>query len=267
MINNLIEDIYKTLETKEYKGSLDVVALNLGKEVEEALKEHFRPREDNRKLRLSQIGKCTRSQWYDYHGFEKEKFEPKLWITFLQGHIMEALLKALVKLSGHTLEDEQKNHWVESIRGSQDATIDGELVDVKTASQFSFKKFKKDGLKEDPFGYVQQLSAYGLDKKRDYGYFLALNKNNGELALTKQKLNKDVVEDVRELKLAMDSGTPDRLENATTVNKIGEKLNVTCGFCGHRDTCFPNLTKIKAGKFQNYYVSAEMPGDDCDGSF
>ena len=205
MIDNLIKDIYRTLETKDFQGDLDLIALDLGKEVEEALKNHFRPVEDTRKLRLSQIGKCTRSQWYDYHGYEKAKFEPKLWITFLQGHIMEALLKSLIKLSGHTLEDEQKNHWVESIRGSQDATIDGELVDIKTASQFSFGKFRKDGIKDDPFGYVQQLSAYGLDKEKEHGYFLALNKNNGELALTKQKLNQDVAKDVRDLKIAMDT--------------------------------------------------------------
>lgn len=266
-IDTLIGDIYSTLETKNYTGNLELIALDLGKEVEEALKEHFRPKEDKRKLRLSQIGKCTRSQWYDYHNYEKEKMKPQVWITFLQGHILEALLKALIKLSGHTLEDEQKNHWVESVRGSQDATVDGELVDVKTASQFSFLKFKKDGLKEDPFGYVQQLSAYGLKEGKDYGYFLALNKNNGELKLTKQTLNKNVAEDVKDLKFAIEGGLPERCKGAVKETKIGQRLNTTCAYCGHRDTCFPDLVKVKSGKIDNYYIKLEMPGDEEDGSF
>ena len=42
-----------------------------------------------------------------------------------------------------------------------DCTIDGEVVDIKTASGFAFKKFKDGTLAEqDAFGYLPQLAGY-----------------------------------------------------------------------------------------------------------
>ena len=49
---------------------------------------------------------------------------------------MEDLLIFLVKLSKHQVTDEQKEVQVNGIQGHMDCKIDGEVIDIKTASGF-----------------------------------------------------------------------------------------------------------------------------------
>ena len=158
-IDTVVQDVYDLMQSKKYAGDLSSIAMQAGREVEEAIKEAFSPREDNRGLRMSALGRCERAQWYNYHGYTPEEIKGEVYLTFLQGHILEAVLIALLKLSGHTVEDQQKKHTLEGVNGSQDCTIDGELVDIKTASAWSWdNKFQETGLTDDTFGYIKQLS-------------------------------------------------------------------------------------------------------------
>ena len=51
------------------------------------------------------------------------------------------------------------------------------VVDVKSASGFSFKKFQHGTLRDsDPFGYMYQLAGYEKAEGTDNGGFLAINK-------------------------------------------------------------------------------------------
>ena len=57
-------------------------------------------------------------------------------------------------------------------------------MDVKTASGYAFKKFKDGTLaQDDTFGYLAQLAGYEAGHGTSEGGFLAMNKENGELAL------------------------------------------------------------------------------------
>ena len=137
-INTVVPDVYDVMKSKDYTGDLNTIAMQAGREVEDAIKDAFTPREDKRNLRMSTIGKCERAQWYNYKGYKPEELSGEVYLTFLQGHILESVLVALLKLSGHTVEDQQKKHTLEGINGSQDCTIDGELVDIETASALSW---------------------------------------------------------------------------------------------------------------------------------
>jgi hypothetical protein len=260
-IDTVVQDVYDVMKSKDYTGDLNSIAMQAGREVEEALKDAFTPREDNRDLRMSALGRCERSQWYNYHGYIPEEINGEVYLTFLQGHILEAVLVALLKLSGHTVEDQQKKHTLEGVNGSQDCTIDGELVDIKTASAWSWdNKFQETGLTDDTFGYIKQLSAYGKADNRKKGYFLAFNKNKSTLKLCEQPLEQDIDTFVVDLKAKMESDTPPmRLANATTWNKAKteEKLCMTCAFCGFKEDCFGSLEArpIPSGKITNYYVT------------
>ena len=65
-----------------------------------------------------------------------------------------------------------------------DCTIDGEVVDIKTASGYSFRKFQEGTLGEqDSFGYLSQLAGYEHAEKTNQGGFLVMNKETGELTL------------------------------------------------------------------------------------
>ena len=236
-IDTVIPDIYETMKSKNYTGDLDTIAMQCGREVEQAIKNAFEPYEPKTNLRMSSIGRCERAQWYTVKGYTPEEIEGSVYLTFLQGHVLEAMLVALVKLSGHSLQNQQKKHTVEGVDGSQDCDIDGELVDIKTASAWSWdNKFTDTGIKDDGFGYIKQLSAYGKGDKRKHGYFLALNKNKSTLKLCKQELEQDVDTFIVDLKDKMASDTPPmRVANATTMTKSGEeKLCMTCAFCGFK---------------------------------
>ena len=262
-INTVVPDVYEVMKSKDYSGDLSTIAMQAGREVEEAIKNAFEPYENKNELRMSSIGRCERAQWYAVKGYTPEEIEGSVYLTFLQGHILEAVLVALIKLAGHDVQDQQKKHTVEGINGSQDCTIDGELVDIKTASAWSWdNKFSENGIKDDAFGYIKQLSGYGKTDNRKEGYFLAFNKNKSTLKLCRQELEEDIDTFIVDLKDKMESDTPPmRLANATTFSKAEakEKLCMTCAFCGFKEDCYGSLIAkpIPSGKITNYFVDTQ----------
>lgn len=263
-IDTVVQDVYKLMETRETTGNVKDIADAVGDEVSVAIQNTFGVQQPKNGLRMSGIGKCERAQWYSVKGYEQEEIEGSVYLTFLTGHVMEAVLLGLVQLAGHKVTGQQKRHEVEGVKGSQDCYIDGELVDVKTASAWSYdNKFKDDGIKDDAFGYIKQLSGYGKTEGRDTGYFLALNKNKSTLKLCKQELETDIDQHIAQLKVKMDSDTPPmRLAKATTLDKSGrERLSMNCAFCGHKENCYGSVCKETKGKFTSYFV------DKVAGSF
>lgn len=264
-IDTVVQDVYRLMENQvESTPELEKIAKRVGEEVEGALLEALTVRQPKGGLRMSGIGKCERSQWYTYHGYEQEPIDGQVYLTFLTGHVMEAVLLGIIEASGHEVTGQQKRHEVEGVKGSQDCYIDGELVDVKTASDWSYNnKFAEDGIKSDTFGYVKQLSGYGKTEGREHGYFLAFNKNKSTLKLCKQKLEQDVDEHIIQLKEKMELDEPPmRIAKATTVGKDGrERLSMDCAFCGHKENCYGHICKETKGKFTSYFV------DKVAGSF
>ena len=263
-IDTLIHDVYEVMQTRDTEADVKKIAKIIGDEVAEAVEQAFGEPQPKNGLRMSGIGKCERAQWYSVKGYEQEEIDGSVYLTFLTGHVMEALLLGIIEIAGHKVTGKQQKHEVEGVKGSQDCYIDGELVDVKTASAWSFdNKFKEDGIKEDSFGYIKQLSGYGKAEDRDEGYFLAFNKNKSTLKLCKQKLEKDIDKHIIQLKEKMELSTPPmRIAKATTVGKDGrERLNMNCAFCGHKENCFGSLCKETRGNFTSYFV------DEVGGSF
>ena len=115
----------------------------------DALKEWATPRSSESELtptlRMSNLGKPDRQLWFDLNSEKTSGSIPEsLYIKFLYGHLLEVLLLFFVRLSGHKVESEQKEVKVDGIVGHMDCVIDGEVVDVKTASGYAFKKFKNN---------------------------------------------------------------------------------------------------------------------------
>ena len=81
-INTVVQDVYDVMKSKDYSGDLDSIAMQAGREVEEALKDAFKPREDNRGLRMSGIGRCERAQWYNFKGYKQEDIKGEVHLTF-----------------------------------------------------------------------------------------------------------------------------------------------------------------------------------------
>ena len=181
-ISTLLDDIGYRLEegTVPEEANLTLFLDEL-KEVMQNFFVEESSRDSTGKLRLSAVGREDRKLWYDYKGYEKEKLTTDLKIRFCLGHILEAFVLLLAREAGHTVEDCQKEVAVSGVKGHIDCLIDGELVDVKSASPYGFKKFVDGSLVhgDDPFGYMYQLSSYGAALGKERGYFLAIDKSGG----------------------------------------------------------------------------------------
>jgi len=255
-VNTLISDIYKLLETKEIPEGVDLDAEceAFGKVMALALRDQFRDRQDSGRLRLSAIGKPDRQIYNAYHGVKGEPINGATYIKFLYGHLVEGMLLALTKLSGHTVTDEQKTVVVEGVVGHIDGRIDGVLMDVKSCSSYGFKKFRDNTLHlDDTFGYIAQLKSYAYaEGDTTYGW-LAMDKANGTLAWLQyneehtgahyyEAINWDAAERVRAVKELVGGPLPPQCYDEVPDGKSGNlKLATGCSYCKFKHTCFPDL--------------------------
>lgn len=231
------------------------IARQFGKECEKILLEALEPEQDRvGTLRLSSIGKPDRQLWNAYNGVDAEKITGPTYIKFLYGHLIEAMVLALVRLAGHKVTDEQKEVKVAGVKGHMDCKIDGILVDVKSCSSYSFKKFKNNELHlDDPFGYIGQIKAYAkAEGEMQYGW-LAFDKQNGTLCTLMYDesdantsyfpaIDYDIEERIREVKKLVSGVQPPHCYDPMPDGKSGnERLRPGCAYCPFKHACWPGL--------------------------
>ena len=264
-IDTLVEDIYNLF-------SFDPIDMNeeeVDKHIDtfgEMLKVHIKkfmyeqPRA-NGHLRLSAIGKPDRQLWYDINTTTSESsLTPSTRIKFLYGYILEELLLLCSSIAGHKVTDQQKEVEVEGVVGHQDSFIDDVLVDCKSASGKSFHKFKSNTLLEDdPFGYIDQISAYAEANGVNRAAFLVIDKSTGEICLTPvhsmEMINAG--ERVKHLKKMVVSSTiPDRCYTPVPDGKSGNlKLSFGCMYCGHKRECWKDANQGRGIRVFQYAKS------------
>ena len=233
------------------------------KNIKEAFTSWNNPvREKDGKLRMSILGKPARQLWYDRFSPKKTKdYDASLNIKFLYGHILEHLLLYLVELTGHKVTDQQKKVEIDNIKGHIDAKIDGEVCDVKSASSFSFKKFKNGELVgDDPFGYHAQLSGYEEGVGTNQGGFLVMDKSSGDVCFYKpDELAKPNVPNL--IKTLQDTlkrnSPPDRCYELSETKGGNKSLPIGCQFCSHKWECYKDANDgkgLRVFKYSNRYV-------------
>jgi hypothetical protein len=188
---------------------------------------------------------------------DRQPMEPHLFIRFLYGHLLEEVVLLLVKLAGHDVTDEQKQVKVSNVYGHMDCKIDGEVVDIKTASSFAFRKFQNDTLKDDdPFGYLAQLSGYEEAEKTKAGGFLVLNKESGELTMHRPSFfdKPNAKNKIREVKKALKLDKPPALcYTPIPEGKSGNmKLPKGCTYCRHKNICHSDANDGKGLRVFKY---------------
>ena len=262
-LDTLVEDIYESLSALGKGEPLDVseeVLDNFGNSMKEALRQWSTPRErDKETLRMSNIGRPLRQLWYDLKsdGENTQEIPPHTFIKFLYGHLLEEVVLFLVKLAGHKVTDEQKEVKVSGVYGHMDCKIDGEVIDIKTASSYAFRKFKNDTLKDDDtFGYLAQLSGYETAEKTKEGGFLVLNKESGELTLHRPSFfdKPNIKTKIREVKKAIKLDKPPKLcYTPVPEGKSGNmKLPRGCFYCRHKNECHADANDGKGLRVFKY---------------
>jgi len=244
-IDTLVEDIYSLFTNEEEitikEEDLEAFAEAVVSSVASAISEVRKPREPS--LRLSLIGHKDRKIWYEMNGAEKTALSAPTLIKFLYGDILEQLLILFCKVAGHEIKEEQAELSSNGVRGHKDATVDGVLVDFKSASPYSFKKFKEGSiLTDDPFGYIAQISAYSdADNNPNVG-FVAIDKSSGEICYCPiddmDLINSEKrINDIRNF--LQKETPPEKCYDPVPDGASGNlKLHIGCSFCDYKHTCW-----------------------------
>jgi len=264
-LNTLVPDIYKHLESLSDGVPLPLSEADIDKTVADmraALVSWATPRERDNKftVRMSNVGKPSRQLWYEKRDPQgRGGIDGATQIKFLYGHLLEEIVLMLVRMAGHKVTDEQKEVRVEGVLGHMDCKINGEVVDVKTASRFAFNKFKEGRLaQDDPFGYLGQLAGYEEAEGTDQGGFLVLNKESGELCMyVPDDLDKpNIKARINSLVPALDLETPPELCYAPIPDgkKGNMKIAKGCNWCKYKHECFKDSNDgqgLRAFKYSN----------------
>ena len=253
-IDTLVDDIYKLMLDKptiaeEYCRKFSHVLGN-------SIIRRFGPEEkfrDRKGLRASNIGtKCDRKLFYEHSkvDYPVEELPANAHIKFMFGDILEELLFFLAEAAGHNVTGLSDRMEYGGIVGHRDGIIDGVLVDVKSCSSFSFKKFTNHLTHaNDDFGYIDQLQFYlhacqndplVLDKTR--AAFFVIDKTLGSIALDFHALedyNLQALIDHKKAVIVSDT-VPERLYEDEPMGKSGNmKLGAACSYCNRKQTCWP----------------------------
>jgi hypothetical protein len=243
-IDTLVTDIQE-LFNAPHKCNPDRVR-EFGRGLAETVEKRLGEERSDSYLRMSNLGRGDRQLYYDLKtDLAKEVLTPSTKIKFLFGDILELMLLFLSEEAGHEVTHKQEKVEYNGIVGSCDAVIDGVLVDCKSASSYSYLKFKNGTLAEnDAFGYMEQLSGYSASLGHLDGAFLAIDKQLGHICLDyhpKEELASyrigDRIDHLKEV-LANDV-LPDRCyldkKEGVSGNRV---LDTNCSYCPFKFTCW-----------------------------
>jgi len=246
-LTKLVDNIYKSLEPLSKGEAISLSDEDVDKatdDINQAIKQWARPSERNKTftLRMSNVGKPARQLWFENKKPMESNITSSNQIRFLYGHILEAVAIMLAKMAGYNVTDEQKEVEVDGVKGHIDCKINGEVVDIKTASRMSFDKFKKGTVAEDdPFGYLGQLSGYEKSEGTSEGGFLVVSKDSGELCFYQpDSLDKiNISNRIKYLKSGMELDTPPEMcyDPVPEGTKGNMKLPRQCSYCSYKYEC------------------------------
>lgn len=251
-IKTLIPDIHKVFE-EPHEFAPDRLE-KFGHMLAKTVAEKINKTDEKPSLRMSNLGtSCDRQLWYKINTPHlAEKLPPETRVKFLFGDILEALLLFLAEEAGHTVEGAQDTVELNGVKGHRDAIIDGTLVDCKSASTYSFKKFKEHlTYSLDSFGYIDQLQAYlqasqddPLLKNKDEAAFFVIDKTLGHMTVdmhTKSSVDYNTVVEMKRdainQKEPPERGYEDEDEGASGNKALG----TACSYCPFKKQCWPGL--------------------------
>lgn len=268
-IDTLISDIYSLFTQRKdvvKKEDVDEFAQSLSQIVVDRLGE----RKGGNVLRMSNLGeKCDRRLWFKVNHPElAEELSGPTYLKFLIGDVWEAVLLFLARAAGHEVLGQQDTVNLHGVPGHRDAVIDGNVVDVKSASSRSFEKFEAGLTKDkDDFGYVEQLTGYleeaqndPLVTNKDSAFFLVGDKTLGKLTLDKHdKSTRDWEKLVREKQEMLQSpDLPRRAYDDVADGKSGNrKLGTACSYCEFKFSCWPNLKQYNYSNGPRYLTKVK----------
>ena len=278
MTEKTIDTLVSDMEDVIYgnKGWDYLLGQEIGTNIAQMARDRFKaPQEPRGYLSMSSLGTpCSRKLWYKINQTDNAlPLRANSFLKFFYGDMIEELALGIAQQAGHTVVGQQDKMDAHGIKGSRDCVIDGMTVDVKSASPYSFKKFKEGKLREqDPFGYISQLSSYVYAAKDDplvtnktHGAFLVIDKVNGHICLdmydfTEEMETKEA--EIEAIKEMVKQKTPpprtfeDEPQSKTSPNR---KLKMECSYCEFKKACWPGLKMFTYSHGPVYLTDIKKP--------
>lgn len=217
-------------------------------------------------LGASIIGKdCAAALWYDFRNATEVIHDARLLRIFDRGLREEKPVVELLRKIGCDVADcLKKQKWIQLVP-FVGCTPDGfvthlpeapqtkHLLEIKTHSNKSFKKFEKDCLKSAmPMHYAQmQVGMFGA--KVDRGLYFAVNKDSDEIYLERIELDKEFALNLIE-----------RAQTIVLSPKPFGRISETpayyiCKMCNHWEVCHNNKPLAKNCRTcRNVNISSEV---------
>lgn len=249
-IETLVEDIQKLLSSETHETDPKNVE-KLGSDIAKMVSQRLSKRsQEGGALRMSSLGgSCDRKLYYKEHHVEhQEDLSPSTRLKFMYGDILELLLLFFAREAGHEVTGEQDVLEIDGVIGHRDAIIDGVQTDVKSASTYSFNKFKNhELLNNDPFGYIVQNNSYRfadptVDQTRVA--FLAVDKQHGHIVLDMYPADtrdyREIVAQKRDI-LGKKAPPPRPFFDEPKGKSGNRGLGVECSYCDFKNKCWPGL--------------------------
>jgi len=171
----------------------------------------------------------------------------------------------VARISGHPDGIMSIPMYRRGLLGEEEFTIVDGILEVKSMSDYGFKRFRDGGLGKDDL-YNYQTQAYQLAKTQMTGkpfnwtYMIALGKNvtvkdgiireDGSWAKAKpivghwvkgdDDIKHDIVNRLREVILTRNPEEIDRPYKPSTAKATKGQLRFPCDWCSHWKTCWPN---------------------------
>ena len=122
---------------------------------------------------MSNIGKPQRKLWFDFKYKNNENFkeEDHLPIKFLYGHLLEEVLLFLVRITKHSVTDEQKEVEVKVVKGNKSLTYLTRGNFIGEISFVSKENAIADVVANGPVTYIMWTKKQIETLKRDNNIF------------------------------------------------------------------------------------------------
>lgn len=253
-LDTVVSDIYDLFDPENDHECSDENIHLFCKTLEDVLRSRLEKQQARSgALRFSSIGKKDRQIWYAANpdpSNPPEKMLPKTYLKFLYGDVIEALLLFLVREAGHSVKHEQGEVEINGVKGHIDAIIDGTVVDVKSASPYSYKKFEDNLVPagDDPFGYVAQLSGYAtVLTPGEKAAWLAMDKVGGDICVSylpatiiKHHPPEDRINELKDI-ISREEPPVRCYEDEPDGKSGNRKLGIGCSYCAEKYRCWDGL--------------------------
>lgn len=259
--NELETTIHMALNEVSNGGSIDVSEEDIelaGEQFKEALRKQFKARDEEFRLRMSNIGKPLCQLQKEKSNAPKGLMPYNHVVRMLIGDAVEIIMMAVLKGAGVNITSKKTKVELpvndSLILGEDDVEIDEAVWDIKSSAPWAFANkwaYGFDALfASDEFGYVAQLYGYAKAKNRRMGGWIVVDKSSGEVKVVPATPSEDQIKKIEEevsfKESALSNNLPFRRGFEEEVETYFKKptgntlIPLTCTFCKFMKDCWPN---------------------------